>query len=109
MKHIKRTRLESAGWTLGSAEEFLELSPEEAALVDLRLSLSQALKERRSRRRISQMTLAKKLGSSQSRVAKMEAADSSVSMDLLIRALLAAGATRKDIAMAIQRKPKTAA
>jgi ribosome-binding protein aMBF1 (putative translation factor) len=109
MKHTKRNRLESAGWTLGSAEEFLELSPEEAALVELRLSLSQALREKRSRRRMSQQTLAKKLGSSQSRVAKMEAADSSVSMDLLIRALLAAGATRRDIARAIQRKPKTAA
>lgn len=109
MDQSKRRRLERAGWTVGSADEFLEMSPEEAAFVDLRLSLSEALKENRSRRRMSQQALAQKLGSSQSRVAKMEAADASVSVDLVLRALLATGATRKDIAMAIQRKPKTAA
>jgi ribosome-binding protein aMBF1 (putative translation factor) len=109
MDQSKRRRLERAGWTVESADEVLEMSPEEAAFVDLRLSLSEALKETRSRRRMSQQALAQKLGSSQSRVAKMEAADPSVSVDLVLRALLATGATRKDIAMAIQRKPKTAA
>jgi ribosome-binding protein aMBF1 (putative translation factor) len=105
----KRTQLEAAGWTVGSADDFLELSAEEAAFVDLRLSLSQALKERRTRRRISQEKLARKIGSSQSRVAKMEASDPSVSVDLLIRALLAIGASPKDIAGAIERTPKNAA
>jgi ribosome-binding protein aMBF1 (putative translation factor) len=71
MDHAKRRRLERAGWTVGSADEFLEMSPEEAAFVDLRLSLSQALKENRSRRRMSQQALAQRIGSSQSRVAKM--------------------------------------
>lgn len=109
MDQTKRTRLERAGWIVGSADEFLEMSREEAAFVDLRLSLSHALKESRSRRRMSQQALAQKLGSSQSRVAKMEAADASVSVDLILRGLLATGATPKDIAMAIQRKPMTAA
>ena len=105
----KRNKLEAAGWTLGSAEDFLEMSAEESAFVDLRLSLSQTLKERRTRRRISQEKLARKIGSSQSRVAKMEACDPSVSVDLLIRALLAVGASPRDIAGAIERKPKNAA
>ena len=39
----------------------------------------------------------KRLGSSQSRVAKMEAADPSVSLDLLVRGLLATGASPRDI------------
>src|SRR5687768_3068941 len=108
MDRSKQKRLQRAGWAVGSADEFLELSAEEAAFVELRLSLGQALKESRSRRRLSQEGLAKKLGSSQSRVAKMEAADPSVSVDLLLRALLATGATKKDIAKAIQAKSRAA-
>lgn len=106
MDHAKRTRLKKAGWKIGSADDFLQLSPEESAFVELRLSLSAALKERRTRSRLSQDKLARKLGSSQSRVAKMESSDPSVSVDLLIRALLAAGATKRDIATAIRRRPK---
>jgi transcriptional regulator with XRE-family HTH domain len=64
-------------------------------------TLSRALKERRSRRRLSQGQLANLLGSSQSRVAKMEAGDPSVSLDLLIRSLLALGATHRDLARAL--------
>ena len=53
--------------------------------------------------------LAKRLRSSQSRVAKMEASDPAVSIDLLIRALLAAGAKKKDIAKAIAQTESLAA
>src|SRR5581483_4278956 len=49
---------------------------------------------RRAELGLSQAVVAKRLGSSQSRVAKMEAGDPSVSLDLLLRALLALGATR---------------
>lgn len=101
MDPLKRQRLEAAGWKIGSAEEFLELSPEEAALVELKLALSRRLKESRLEHRLSQSELARRINSSQSRVAKMEAGDPSVSTDLLIRGLLSAGATRKDIADAI--------
>jgi transcriptional regulator with XRE-family HTH domain len=47
--------------------------------------------------------LAHRLGSSQSRVAKLEAADRSVSLDLIMRSLLAIGATATDIAKWIKR------
>lgn len=96
----KRTkkRLESAGWKIGEASEFLDLSAEEAAIVELRLNLAKAVRERRIRRNRSQEQLARILGSSQSRVAKTEAADPSVSIDLMIRSLLRMGASRKDVA-----------
>ena len=98
MEAAKRKRLEAAGWSVGSATDFLKLSPEEAAFVELKLRLSESLKRRRQSKRLSQAALAKKIKSSQSRVAKMEAGDPSVSLDLLIRALLAIGATRNDLA-----------
>jgi len=98
MEAAKRKRLEAAGWSVGSATDFLKLSPEEAAFVELKLRLSESLKRRRQSNKLSQAALAKKLKSSQSRVAKMEAGDPSVSLDLLIRALLAIGATRNDLA-----------
>lgn len=101
MEEAKHKRLEETGWKVGSAAEFLGLSEEEAAFVELKLALSQRLRERRVEQGLTQAGLAKRLGSSQSRVAKMEASDPSVSVDLLIRALLATGATRKDIAAVI--------
>lgn len=100
----KRKRLEKAGWRVGNAADFLGLSEEETALVEMRLALSQSLKERRLASGFTQSTLAKQLGSSQSRVAKLEAADPSVSLELLIRALLAVGASRKDVATALARR-----
>ena len=106
MKQTKRHRLRRAGWAVGSAAEFLGLSKAEAALVDLKLTLSQKLCERRTRTRLSQTQLARLLGSSQSRVAKMEAGDPSVSIDLLVRSLLAIGATRKELAATIAQKGK---
>jgi predicted transcriptional regulator len=101
MDEAKRAALKAAGWKVGSTAEFLELSEDEAAFVEIKLGLSEALRERRTRQRLTQVELAKRLRSSQSRVAKMEASDPSVSMDLLLRALLATGATRKEIAAAI--------
>ena len=101
MKETKRKMLEAAGWAVGSTAEFLELSAVESVLVELRLALSQALKERRARFHISQTTLAGRIKSSQSRVAKMEAADPAVSFELLLRGLLAMGATRHDVAIAL--------
>jgi ribosome-binding protein aMBF1 (putative translation factor) len=102
MDKAKQKRLEAAGWAVGSAADFLGLSEEEAAaIVELRLRLSDSVRRRRTRLGLSQSIVAKRLGSSQSRVAKMEAADPSVSLDLLLRALLALGATRREIARAI--------
>jgi hypothetical protein len=98
MESKKRKRLEAAGWRLGSAAEFLGLDDEEAAVVELKLGLADAVKVNRARRRLTQEQLGKLLGSSQSRVAKIEAADSSVSIDLMVRSLLRMGASRKEVA-----------
>ncbi len=109
MNKTKRARLEARGWKVGTAADFLELSPEEAAFVETKLALSQTLRHRRTAQRLSQAALAKRLRSSQSRVAKMEAADATVSVDLLLRALFALGATPTDIAKALRsRSPAVA-
>jgi predicted XRE-type DNA-binding protein len=101
MRGTKKARLEAAGWKVGSTGDFLGLSPEEAAFVDLKVALSQSLRQWRTRQKLTQGELAKRLHSSQSRVAKMEAADVTVSVDLLLRSLLKLGAKRRDIARAI--------
>ena len=98
MNPQKREQLEAAGWRVGTAAEFLELSPEESAFVELKLSLSRGLQERRTRKRWTQAELARRIGSSQSRIAKAEASDPSVSVDFLLRALLATGATCANLA-----------
>ncbi len=106
MNKTKRAKLEARGWQVGNAAEFLELTPEEAAYLDLKLSLTEALRARRTAKHLTQTDLAKRLGSSQSRVAKMEAGDSSVSVDLLLRSLLALGATPREIASSFtSRRP----
>ena len=104
MKNSKRTRLEARGWRVGSAADFLELTPEEAAFVETKLALSRSLRQRRTAQNISQTALAKRLRSSQSRVAKMEAADATVSIDLLLRGLFALGAKPRDVATALRRR-----
>lgn len=98
MRPEMKKRLEAKGWRVGTAEEFLGLSPQESALVDVRLRLADAVRELRKEKHLTQVELAKIVGSSQSRVAKVEAADETVSLDLLIRSLLAMGATRQDLA-----------
>jgi ribosome-binding protein aMBF1 (putative translation factor) len=103
VKQLKSRKLQKAGWRTGSAKDFLGLSDAEAALIEMRLSLSRSLRERRVGGGLSQADLAARMGSSQSRIAKMEAADSSVTLDLLIRSLLTLGATTKDIARALGR------
>lgn len=97
----KKEKLEAKGWKFGTAQEFLGLSDEETAYVELRLRLADSLRLRRQKRNLSQMGLAKLLRSSQSRVAKMEGGDPSVSIDLLIRSLFALGASNRDLARTI--------
>jgi predicted XRE-type DNA-binding protein len=104
MEPTKRQKLEAAGWKVGTVAEFLELTPDEKSIIEIRLSLSKSLKQLRKQQELSQQKLAENINSSQSRVAKMEASDSSVSIDLLIKSLLSLGATRADIAMAISGK-----
>ena len=101
MKISKRAKLVAAGWAVGSAAEFLAMSPEEAGFVEVKVALSLSLRRWRARQKLTQGELAKRLQSSQSRVAKMEAADATVSVDLLLRSLLKLGAKPRDIARAI--------
>lgn len=98
MKNAKKRGLESKGWKFGDTKEFLNLSAEEAAYVELKLALSKNLQELRRKKKLTQEELARRLKSSQSRIAKMEAGDPSVSVDLLVRSLLALGASRKHLA-----------
>jgi predicted XRE-type DNA-binding protein len=102
MNKEKRRRLKSAGWRVGDVAEFLELSPAEADFVELKLALAKGLRARREEQGLTQQEVALRMGSSQSRVAKMEAADNSVSIDLLVRALLTLGATRTDLARLVR-------
>ena len=101
MKQSKRKKLSQTGWKVGSASDFLGLTPEEEAYIEMKLALSETLKAKRRKKRISQVQLAELIESSQSRVAKMEAADPSVSIDLLVKSLLALGASRKEVAKAM--------
>src|SRR5450432_2740179 len=91
MEHAKRKRLEKAGWRVGSTADFLGLSGVEEALVDMKLTLGMRLRKTREQHKLTQIDLAKRMGSSQSRVAKMEAGDPGVSLDLLVQGLLATG------------------
>src|SRR5436309_15175677 len=104
MKKGKREKLKAAGWAVGSVQEFLGLSDADAALIEMKLALSRTLRDRRQRRGVSQVELAKRLRSSQSRVAKMEAGGRSVSMDLLVSSLLVFGASSADPPKAIRGK-----
>lgn len=98
MNNLKRKKLEAKGWKVGTASEFLNLSQDEAAYVELKLSLSKSLQEVRLEKKLTQEQLARLLKSSQSRVAKMESGDPSVSLDLLVRSLFALGESRKTLA-----------
>lgn len=97
MDNARRKRLEKAGWKFGSAKDFLGLSDADSAFIEVKLALAHALAARRLQDKLTQVEVAKRLKSSQSRVAKMEAADSSVSADLLIRSLLTLGSTPQEL------------
>lgn len=101
MKASKRKLLETKGWEVASTKEFLELSEEELAYIELKLTLSEYLKQCRQKNKLTQTELARLLRSSQSRVAKMESGDPSVTLDLLIRSLLRLGATKEALAKTI--------
>jgi ribosome-binding protein aMBF1 (putative translation factor) len=104
MQESKRKKLEAKGWRLGSTKELLGLTRQEELFIELRLKLAEGLKARRQASGMSQVNLAKVLKSSQSRVAKMEAGDPTVSIDLLIKSILALGASNKDLAAIITRR-----
>ncbi len=101
MRKQKKKRLAAKGWKVGSVKEFLALSDEESAYIELKIRLAAGLRRRRQEQGLSQLDLASKLQSSQSRVAKMEAGDPSVSLDLLIRSLISLGASERELSQII--------
>jgi hypothetical protein len=105
MDAAKRKRLAKAGFTVGDTKDFLGLTEAESLYVELKVSLAAALRAARTSRRMTQIDAARVLGSSQSRVAKMEAADASVSIDLLVRSLFVLGTSAAELAKAIRRPP----
>lgn len=109
MRADKRRQLERAGWAVGDAGDFLGLSLEERRFVDLKLALAEGLRRRRERLGLTQAEVAERFGSSQSRVAKMEAAHRSVSIDLLLKSLFRLGANPSDVARLVSPKSRTRA
>lgn len=101
MDKQKRQRLEAAGWIVEDTSDFLDLTPAESQLVELKVKLALLLKEKRKKQDLSQTELAVLMNSSQSRVAKIEASDPSVSLDLTLRALFSTGVTCQELAQVI--------
>lgn len=101
MKRSKVKALEDAGWTVGSTEDLLGLSDDEMLMIDMKISLAKKFQALRKKTKLTQVQVAKLLHTSQSRVAKMESGDASVSMDLLVKGLLSLGANKKDVGKAL--------
>ena len=97
LNKVRRENLERKGWRFGTADEFLELSADESAYIELKLALSDKLRAKRLSKKLTQVDLARIMNSSQSRVAKMEAGDPAVSIDLLIKSLLALGVSKREL------------
>ena len=106
MRKDKRRRLERAGWAVGDAGDFLRLSDEERRFIEAKLALAAGLRQWREQLGLTQTEVARRFGSSQSRVAKMEAADQTVSTDLLLRSLFRLGASSRDVARLLTQKPR---
>lgn len=107
MKTARRQRLERSGWAVGDAADFLDLPAEERRFVEAKLALAAGLRRVRERLGLTQAEAARRLKSSQSRVAKMEAADRSVSLDLLLRSLFSLGASDRDVARLLTHKHRS--
>lgn len=102
MKKSKREKLEAQGWKIGDTREFLGLSDEEMAYIEIKLALSSRVRTLRKEKKLTQEQTAKLIGSSQSRVAKIESGDPTVSIDLQVKSLIALGASREELAEAIK-------
>ncbi len=98
MEKKKRDKLEAAGWRVGAVDEFLELDAAESSYLSMKLSLAEHVRKLRTANSLTQNELAKLIKSSQSRVAKMEAGDPSVTLDLLVKTVLALGASKTQVA-----------
>ena len=108
MEKNKRDKLKEKGYRIGSAADFLKLTPDEEAYIDIRLDISNMVKAQRAKKGWTQEQLARSIGSSQSRIAKLEAGDPGISMDLMIKALLRLGTSKKQIGKLLEGELETA-
>ena len=106
MDKKKKKQLEEKGFQIGSAAQFLQLSPEEEAYIEIRLELSALMRSQRRKRGWTQEQLARACGSSQSRIAKMETGDPGTSLDLMIKGLLRLGVSKKELGELLSGKIK---
>jgi transcriptional regulator with XRE-family HTH domain len=102
MNEGSRKRLEAAGARVTTVKEFLDLSDAEMTFIEMKIALAKKLRECRKAAALTQEQVAKRVGSSQSRVAKMEAGDPAVTMDLLVGALLKLGAKPQEVAATLE-------
>ena len=109
MRKDKRRRLERAGRKIGDAADFLQLSDDERRFIETKLALAEGFRRLREHKGLTQTDVARRIGSSQSRVAKMEIADRTVSTDLLLRSLFRLGANRRDVARLLRETRRTRA
>jgi predicted XRE-type DNA-binding protein len=103
METHKKKRLEREGWAVGSAADFLELRSEEAIFIEWKLALAAGLRETRERSGLTQTEVAAKLRLSQCRVAKLQAGDRPVPLDIPVKSLLHLGASPAAIARWIEQ------
>ena len=82
---------------LGTVQEFLGLSDAEMHVVEIRVRLAKALRALRQKKGLSQADVALLIESSQARVATMENGGSGATLDLLVRALVVLGMTRRQL------------
>ena len=101
MEKAKKERLEKNGWKVGDIDEFLDLNEAEMAIIEMKVALAKVLVAKRKKSGLSQEEVARMSGTSQSRLAKMEKANSSVSLELLIRALFSLGSSKKELLKAM--------
>jgi predicted XRE-type DNA-binding protein len=99
----KAVRLERAGWKTVTVQGFLGLSDDDMAIIEVKVALAKRLRAQRTRAGLSQVEVAKIVRSSQPRVAKMEAADKTVSIDLLVKALVKTGVSVQEIGRSLER------
>ncbi len=104
MKKEKLKKLEKKGWKVGTVSEFLALSREEEEYIEMKLALSHYFHALRKKKHLTQVQVAAKIRSSQSRVAKIESAEPSVSLDLIVRSIIALGSSKKEIGKAMLAK-----
>jgi DNA-binding XRE family transcriptional regulator len=115
MDKEKQRALEAAGFRVGTVQEFLGLTEEENKIVELRVAIGRRTRALRERRKITQQELATAIGSSQSRVAKLESADPGISLDLMFRGFFNVGGKVADLTKALgnggraARRPRASA